>query len=189
MRKLISFMHISLDGFVAGPNGEMNWITINEEIFDFVGKKISAGDTAMYGRKTFEMMEGYWPTAAEKENATKHDIDHSKWYKGIRKIVLSNSLKQENLSKTIVLGSDFKGALQKIKEEEGPDILVFGSPSATHALLAENLIDGFWLFQNPIVLGNGVPLFKNIEGQKKLKLESTHVFDCGVVELLYKTME
>lgn len=59
-------MHISLDGFVAGPNGEMNWIKVDQEIFDYVGKRISEGDTSLYGRVTYQMMENYWPTAADK---------------------------------------------------------------------------------------------------------------------------
>jgi dihydrofolate reductase len=63
MRKIISFMHISLDGFVAGLNGEMDWIKADEEIFDFVGKRISEGDTALYGRVTYQMMENYWRQA------------------------------------------------------------------------------------------------------------------------------
>ena len=70
-------MHISLDGFVAGPNGEMNWIKADDEIFDHVEKRISRGDTALYGRITFDMMESYWPTAADKLNPTSHDINHS----------------------------------------------------------------------------------------------------------------
>ena len=69
MRKIISFMHISLDGFVAGPNGEMDWIKVDEEIFDHVGKRISKVDTALYGRVTYQMMENYWPTAANKPTA------------------------------------------------------------------------------------------------------------------------
>ena len=81
MRKIISFMHISLDGFVAGLNGEMDWIKVDEEIFDYVGKRISESDTALYGRITYEMMENYWPTAGDKPRATRHDIEHSKWYK------------------------------------------------------------------------------------------------------------
>lgn len=60
MRKIISFMHISLDGFVAGPNGEIDWIKVNQEIFDYVGKRISEGDTSLYGRVTFQMMENYY---------------------------------------------------------------------------------------------------------------------------------
>lgn len=66
MGKIISFVHISLDGFIAGPNGEMDWITINQEIFDHGAPRIAATDTAIYGRVTFQMMEAYWPTAAEK---------------------------------------------------------------------------------------------------------------------------
>ena len=92
MRKIISFMHISLDGFVAGPNGEMDWIKVNEEIFDHVGKRISQGDTSLYGRVTYEMMENYWPTAADKPTASNHDIQHSKWYKKVHKVVLSKTM-------------------------------------------------------------------------------------------------
>ena len=87
MRKIISFMHISLDGFVAGPNGELDWVKIDEEIFDHVGKRIRKSDAALYGRVTYQMMERYWPTAADKPTATKHDIEHSKWYSKAHKIV------------------------------------------------------------------------------------------------------
>lgn len=72
MRKIISFMHIALDGFVAGPNGEMNWIKVDDEIFDHVGERVSKSDTALYGRATFDMMEGYWPTAGDAPDASKH---------------------------------------------------------------------------------------------------------------------
>src|ERR1041384_7307545 len=106
MRKIISFMHISLDGFVAGPNGEMDWIKVDQEIFDHVGKRVSEGDTALYGRVTFEMMESYWPTAADQPNASKHDIEHSKWYKHAKKIVLSKTMKEENLINTQVISNN-----------------------------------------------------------------------------------
>src|SRR5688500_11820917 len=93
MRKLISFMHISLDGFIAGPKGQMDWIKADEEIFDYVGKRISEGDTALYGRVTYQMMENYWPTAGDKPNATNHTINHSKWYSKVHKVVLSRTMK------------------------------------------------------------------------------------------------
>ena len=80
MRKLIFFMHTSLDGFVAGLNGEMDWIKVDDAIFDFVGTMTDQADTALYGRVTYQMMESYWPTAGEKSNASKHDIEHSIWY-------------------------------------------------------------------------------------------------------------
>jgi dihydrofolate reductase len=178
-------MHISLDGFVAGPKGEMDWIKVDNEIFDFVGKRISDSDTALYGRVTFQMMENYWPTAAEQPHATKHDIEHSKWYKNANKIVLSTTMKQEGLTNTTIISDNVKEQLMKIKEQPGPDILLFGSPTATHSLIRQGLIDGYWLFVNPVVIGKGIPLFTDIKDKISLKLMSTHQFGCGVTELNY----
>jgi dihydrofolate reductase len=186
MRKLISFMHISLDGFVAGPNGEIDWVKVDEEIFDYVGKRVSEGDTALYGRKTFEMMESYWPTAGEQPNASKHDIEHSKWYKKIHKVVLSKTLKEANLTNTTIIRDNISESIKKIKQQSGPDIAVFGSPTAVHALIQLNIIDGFWFFLNPIVLGKGISLFTGINKTIKLKLLNTHQFTCGVIELSYE---
>lgn len=186
MRKVISFMHISLDGFVAGPNGEMDWIKVDEEIFDYVGKRINQGDTALYGRVTYEMMESYWPTAADKPNASKHDIEHSKWYGKIRKIVLSKTMKDMDLANTTIISDNLSENLNEIKQQIGADILLFGSPTATHALIQQNLIDGYWLFVNPVILGRGIPLFVDIKDKIKLKLgTTTRQFACGVTELNY----
>ncbi|MGC4022093.1 MAG: dihydrofolate reductase family protein [Cyclobacteriaceae bacterium] len=74
MRKLVLFMHTSLDGFVATSKGEMNWIHVDEELFDYASNRTNESDLALYGRKTFEMMEAYWPTAATQPNASKHDM-------------------------------------------------------------------------------------------------------------------
>lgn len=185
MRKIISFVHISLDGFVAGPNGEMDWIKIDEEIFDHVGRRISKGDTALYGRVTYQMMENYWPTAADKPTASKHDIEHSKWYKGSHKIVLSKTLKNPGSANTTIIGDNLSDTLNAIRQQEGSEILLFGSPTATHSLIQLGLIDGYWLFVNPIVLGKGIPLFQGIQEIAKLKLLSTRQFSSGVAELNY----
>src|SRR5437764_935126 len=145
MRKIISFMHISLDGFVAGPKGEMNWITVNDEIFDSVEKRISETDTTLYGRVTYEMMENYWPTAVDQPNASKHDIEHSKWYSKVHKIVLSKTLKEEGLTNTTILSDNIPERLNEIKQSlngKGKEIALFGSPTATHSLINLNLIDG-----------------------------------------------
>ena len=184
MRKIISFMHISLDGFVAGPNGEMNWIKVDEEIFDHVGKRISEGDTALYGRVTYQLMEGYWPTAADKPNASKHDIEHSKWYSKVHKVVLSKTMK-ENLTNTTIISDNLSDRINEIKQSAGEEILLFGSPTATHSLMKLNLIDGYWLFVNPIILGQGIPLFADIKEKIKLNLVTTRPFTCGVTELNY----
>ena len=142
MRKIISFMHISLDGFVAGPNGEIDWIKVDQEIFDHVGKRISQGDTALYGRVTYQMMESYWPTAADKPNASKHDIEHSKWYNKAHKIVLSKTMKDADLPKTTIISDDLSDRINEIKQQQGSEILLFGSPRAKHALIKQNLMYG-----------------------------------------------
>ena len=185
MRKIISFMHISLDGFVAGPNGELDWVEVDEEIFNYVGKRISQGDTALYGRVTFEMMESYWPTAADKPTATRHDIEHSKWYRNVHKVVLSKTMKDEGLTNTTIISDNLSDRINEIKRQAGEDILLFGSPTATHSLIQLDLIDGYWLFVNPIILGKGIPLFVDIKNKTELKLLTTRQFTSGVTELSY----
>ncbi|MGG5210585.1 dihydrofolate reductase family protein [Chryseobacterium sp. MIQD13] len=187
MRKIISFMHISLDGFVAGPNGELSWAKVDNEIFDFVAQRISKTDTAMYGRVTYEMMESYWPTAASKPNATKHDIEHSEWYKNVHKIVLSKTMKDLDLLNTTIISNNLSDRINELKQQERGEILLFGSPSATHSLMEKNLIDGYWLFVNPIILGQGIPLFADIKDQVKLQLLTTNQFSNGVTALNYIT--
>lgn len=187
MRKIISFMHLSLDGFVAGPNGEMDWIKVDQEIFDHVGKRISQTDTALYGRVTYQMMEGYWPTAGNKPNASRHDIEHSKWYSQAHKIVLSQTMKGAVLPDTTIISDTLTERIHALQQSPGGsnEILLFGSPTATHALMSLNLIDGYWLFVNPVILGKGIPLFAGIKEKIKLNLVSTQAFTCGVTELNY----
>src|SRR6187397_2596854 len=145
MRKIISFMHISLDGFVAGPNGELDWAKVDEELFDHVGKRISEGDTALYGRVTYQLMESYWPTAADKPTASKHDIEHSKWYSKVHKVVLSKTMNGADLTNTKIISDNLSDSINEIKKRGDKDILLFGSPTATHSLIQLNLIDGYWL--------------------------------------------
>ncbi len=186
MRKVISFMHVSLDGFVAGPNGELDWVKVDDELFNHVGKRISEGNTALYGRTTYEMMENYWPTAGDKPTASKHDIEHSRWYKNVHKVVLSRTMKNADLPNTTIISDNLAERINEIKQQPGNDILLFGSPTATHSLIQQNLIDGYWLFLNPIILGQGIPLFTDIKDKIKLDLSpTTRQFTSGVTELNY----
>jgi dihydrofolate reductase len=189
MRKIVSFVHVSLDGFVASTDegmASLGWISITEDLFDYVEQRIVATDSALYGRVTYQMMESYWPTAADQPNATKHDIEHSRWYKRATKIVLSRTMQGKNLPQTKIISSNLADEIAKLKQGAGSDILMFGSPTATHALMAENLIDEYWLFVNPILLGQGVPLFKGIKNRTALKLVTSKIFPSGVVCLQYE---
>lgn len=182
-------MHTSLDGFVAGPDGELSWVTINEEIFDFVASITKQADTALYGRVTYDMMQSYWPTAADKPNASKHDKEHAVWYKHIPKVVLSKTLNSQGLENTTIISDQLSVNINKLKNEEGRNILIFGSPSASHALLSEDLIDEFWIFVNPVLLGKGMPLFKGVNDITSLSLLETKVFSSGVIALHYTKNE
>jgi dihydrofolate reductase len=165
----------------------MDWIKVDEEIFDYVGKRISEGDTALYGRVTYQMMEGYWPTAGEQPGASKHDIEHSKWYKNVQKVVLSKTMKDATLPNTKIISDNIAGRMNEIKQSASgsEEILLFGSPTATHSLMQLNLIDGYWLFVNPIILGRGIPLFAGIKDKINLQLLATRQFASGVTELNY----
>jgi len=186
VRRLVLFMHASLDGFVAGPNGEMDWIDVNDEMFEYAGQRTRDADTALYGRVTYQMMESYWPTAGDQPTATKHDIEHSKWYNSVAKVVVSRTMKGTKLTNTRIVGDGVTGEILKLKQNAGKDIVMFGSPTVAHALMRENLIDDYWLFINPILLGTGIPLFKELKARAALGLVASHVFSSGVVCLHYE---
>jgi len=178
-------MHVTLDGFAAGPNGEMDWIIVDEEIFDYAGGRTNEADTALYGRVTYQMMEAYWPTAADQPEASKHDIEHSAWYNKVEKVVLSRTMKGKILPLTKIISDNVSNEILQLKQAKGQDIIIFGSPSVSHLLTQENLIDDYWLFVNPVLLGQGIPMFKDIKNRTKLKLIKSHTFSSGVVCLHY----
>jgi dihydrofolate reductase len=186
MRKLVLFMHVSLDGFVAGNNGEMDWINVDEEIFEYDEQRTHESDTALYGRTTYQMMEAYWPTAADQPNPTKHDIEHSRWYSHVAKVVLSRTMREANLVNTKIISDNLTDEIIKLKQGAGKEIIIFGSPTAAHSLMAAGLIDDYWLFVNPVLLGQGIPLFKGIKDKTALTLVASKVFSSGVVCLHYE---
>lgn len=186
MRNLIVFMHCSLDGFVAGPSGEMDWIKVDDTMFEYAGHQTDLADTALYGRVTYQMMDSYWPTAGDQPNASQHDIQHSTWYNAVEKVVLSTTLQTDQLKNTTVVREQVTDRILQMKQREGKNILVFGSPTAVHTLMAGDLIDEYWLFVNPILLGEGIPLFKNLHDRVTLTLIESIPFASGVVCLHYK---
>ena len=190
MRNLVFFMHISLDGFVAGLNGELDWLKLDEDMLDFVATMTDNADTALYGRVTYQLMESYWPKAGEQPNATKHTIKHARWYNKVSKVVLSKTINETELINTKVISENLSGKINELKQSRNggrKNILIFGSPTASLSLLNLGLIDEFWLFVNPIIVGQGIPLFKKVNEKIILELVETKTFSCGVIALHYKT--
>src|SRR5688500_17087641 len=103
MRKVISFTHMSLDGFIAGPNGEMDWIVYNEELASDAQELSHATDAALYGRVTYQMMEGYWPTVPANPDSTPGERRHAAWVEQIPKVVFSRTLDEVTWNNTTLI--------------------------------------------------------------------------------------
>ena len=179
-------MHISLDGLVAGPNGEMDWISISNELFEYSDRQTAQSSTALYGRVTYQMMEAYWPTAAEQPGARKHDITHSRWYQQAPKVVLSTTLPDSPQPNVRIIRDNVAAEIRQLKQETEQDIVIFGSPRAAHSLLAANLIDEFRLFVNPVLLRSGIPLFDGSQPALQLQLLESVTLSSGVQGLHYR---
>jgi dihydrofolate reductase len=188
MRKIISFMHVSLDGFVAGLNGEMNWITMDDEIFEDAIALAATTDTAVYGRTTYQMMESYWPTVLINPTATKNELHHAEWVENINKIVFSTSLEKAEWNNTRLIRRNIKEEVTKLKQQPGKSMMIFGSPRLTHSFMQMGLIDEYRININPVLLGNGIPLFKNISDRINLKLLKAKIFESGVVGFHYSVI-
>lgn len=182
MRKLITLMHVSLDGFCAGPKGEMNWITLNDAIFADAHAMIETMGAAVYGRATYDMMRGYWPSVLDKDDADPAQRRHARWVERIAKLTFSRTLTSSDWN-NVQLFRD-AGEMLELKKQEGAPMLIFGSPSLTHAFMALDVIDEYWLFQNPILLGEGMPFFRHAP-RTRLRLVEARPFTGGVVRLHY----
>jgi dihydrofolate reductase len=180
MRKLISLMHVSLDGFCAGPQGEMDWIGLNDAIFADVTALIDTAGAAVYGRTTHDMMRGYWPTLLDKPDS--REVRHARWVEQIPKLTFSRTMTACDWN-NVRLRHD-AGDILADKQAFGADLLIFGSPGLVHAFLELDAIDEFWMFQNPILLGAGIPYFQGAV-KTKLKLASHKPFENGIIRLHY----
>ena len=186
-RKIISFMHVSLDGFVAGVNGEMGWITMDDEIFEDAIELASSTDTALYGRTTYQMMESYWPTVLTSPEATRNEVHHAEWVEKIDKIVFSTSLEKVEWNNTRLIRKNMREEVIKLKKLPGKSMMIFGSPRLTHSFMQMGMIDEYRINLNPVLLGNGVPMFANVSDRINLKLIGEKRFESGVIGLHYET--
>lgn len=186
MRKLILIAHISLDGFVAGPNGELDGFEAAEENLEFVCDLTGTADTALFGRHSYELLDKYWPTAKDHPGATRGEVRYSDWYNTAGKIVVSSSLPSSNHPNAIIIRDQVAHEVLKIKEQPGQDILIFGIPACTQTLMQAGLIDQYWIFINPVLFAQGIPLFKDLKDKITLKLLNTRLFSNGEIALQYE---
>jgi dihydrofolate reductase len=187
MRKVVLFMHISLDGFAAGPNGELDWISYDEELEKHAEGIVNTVGSPLYGRVTYQMMESYWPTVLTNPSATAHELAHARWLENVEKIVFSKSLDKVEWHNTRLIKDNITEEVSKLKQQPGKDLVIFGSPSLAQTFMQLGLIDEYRLTVNPVVLGSGIPLFKDIRDRLKLKLVETKTFNSGVVGLHYQS--
>lgn len=185
MRKIIQLAHLSLDGFMAGPNGDMSFITMNAEIADHVYPLMDSVDTAVYGRTTYQMMESYWPGQLDAKDATAHQRTHARWYVNVAKLVASRTLPASSDPKLKICKDDIVEQLAAAKQRDGGDIMIFASPTLVHTLAEHDLIDEWRINIQPVAVGGGLPLFSG--HRTNLELRSTKVFSSGVIATHYTT--
>ena len=189
MRKLISFVHISLDGYTALPSGELDWMTYTEELALDASELSSGASAAMYGRNTYQLMESYWPTVLDNPNATAQEREHAAWIENIHKIVISRTLDKVTWHNATLIKDNIAAEVNTLKQQGDGYILIFGSPTLTQSLAALDLVDEYRINVHPTSLGSGTPLFAQDKGITKLKLTNTRTFESGVVGLHYAVVK
>jgi dihydrofolate reductase len=181
MRKVIFQMMISLDGYFEGPGREIDWHNVDDEFNQYAIGFLNSIDTLMFGRVTYELMAGYWPTDA----ALADDPVVAGKMNRLTKIVFSKTLKKADWNNTILIKSDIAEKVEELKETKGNDIAIFGSSDLGVALISAGLIDELRILVNPVVLGKGKTIFRGINTRIDLTLLSTKVFRSGNVMLSY----
>ncbi|PNY80965.1 dihydrofolate reductase family protein [Deinococcus koreensis] len=187
MRKLISFTHLTLDGYANGPNGELEWANVEPEIAADVDARLKAVGAAVYGRVVYGMMAGYWPTVNANPDSSEHDRAHMAWVEAIPKLVISRSLTRADWNNTTLIRDDVAAQVSALKAHPGGPLMVFGSPRLVHLLARLGLVDEYLMYLNPVTLGGGTPLFEPGQPAGMLKLLESKTFGAGVTMLRYAT--
>jgi dihydrofolate reductase len=183
MRKVIYSPFVSLDGMIEGPNRELDWHIIDEELHRFVNEQQSAVDTHLYGRRMYEAMV-YWETADQGPSQPEYVLEFARIWKQMRKIVFSRTLEQVQGNARLVR-DNVAEEITKLKAQPGKDMVVGGANIAS-SLMRLGLIDEYRLFIHPVVLGSGTPMFPALGDKIKLRLVETRTFGFGVVYLCYQ---
>lgn len=189
MRKLVVFLHMSLDGIVEGPNGAMDigFVQYNHELEEFANQVTAKADTILWGRSTYEMMYQYWPNMLDNVEASEHERNHAAWVDAVEKLVCSTSLSEVTWNNASLIKGNLIQRLHIEKLKDGGDILVLGSPRLAQFLLKEGLVDQLCLTVSPVIVGAGLNLFNGISDT--LKLLGSVQMQSGVLGLTYSITE
>lgn len=182
MRRLILFNMVTLDGFFEGPNGDIDWHTVDEEFNDFAIDQLNSADGLIFGRVTYELMASYWPTPAALEN----DPGIADLMNRMPKVVFSRTLERADWSNTRLVRENLVEEIARLKQQPGKDLLIFGSADLAATFIKNSLIDEYRIMVSPVILGKGNPLFKDLGGRLNLDLIRTRTFGNGNVLLFYE---
>ncbi len=173
----------SLDGFIEGPNHNIDWVIVDEELHRFVNDREREIGAYLYGRRMYELMQSYWPTAATQSNLA-FEVEFSQVWKQIPKIVFSRTLERVEGNARLVRG-DVVNEVTRLKEQPGRDIEVGGAELAS-ALIRAGLVDEYRIYIQPVLLGAGTPMFPSMDQAIHLRLVESHTFGSGVVFVRYQ---
>lgn len=177
-------MSVSLDGFVETPSRSLDWVIVDEELHAFFNEEARAMSAFLYGRRLYEVMIDYWPTAESDPSATPVEREFARIWKPKPKIVFSRTLDRVAWNSRLVR-DDAVAEVARLKATPGFDMGV-GGPTTAAMFLRAGLVDEVRLFVHPVILGTGTPFFPPLEDRVGLRLLETRRFDSGVVYLRYE---
>ena len=182
-RKLIYSMGVSLDGFIAGPGGDLKWSAPDEELHRFHNEEMRKTGANLYGRRLYEVMT-YWETAEEDPSISDYEREFARIWKETPKIVFSKTLEKVEGNYRLVR-DDVAEEVAKLKEQPGKDLAVGGAGLAS-TFIKLGLVDEYRMFVRPVVLGGGTPYFPALDERIDLELVETRTFGSRVVYLRYR---
>lgn len=188
-RKLKLQVQISIDGFIAGPNGEMDWLQWNwsDDIKKYVAELTDSIDTIILGRKLAEGFIPHWQNIASDPNSPEFEAGNI--FSDTPKVVFSKTLKDSIWDRTVLAKGSLADEVNKLKSEYGKDIITYGGAEFVSNLFKEKLIDELHLFVNPTAIGNGMPIFKDLTKNQNFSLIHSQAFKCGINLLTYELKE
>ena len=186
MRKLIYSMGVSLDGYIAGPDGEIDWSAPDEELHRFHNQQARETGAHLCGRRLYEEML-YWETADENPSAPEHELEFARIWKAMPKIVFSTTLEKVEGNARLVRG-DVAEEVARLKKQPGNELAVGGAGLAS-SLMKLGFIDEYRLFVSPVILGGGTPYFPALDERINLELVETRTFGSRVVYVRYRRVE